>query len=63
MTDPAAILAGCLPQDPTDPPSGIGVPTAAVCGVLAELIEHRKRQARRDFAEAAANGTLPDGGA
>jgi hypothetical protein len=41
MTDPAAVLAGCLPADPAEQPTGIGVPTDAVRNVLSELLAYR----------------------
>lgn len=50
MTDPAAVLAGCLPADPRDA-AGIGVPAAAVRGVLAELVQLRRRDERPDGGE------------
>lgn len=62
MTDPATLLAGALPADPTDH-GPIAVPSDTVRQVLTELVMLRQRTARRDRAEALVNGTYTPGSA
>jgi hypothetical protein len=62
VTDSATQLAAALPKDPDDH-GPIGVPSDAVRGVLAELVQLRKRSSYPTIAEFVGHDPTEDGGA